>query len=151
LIILTLYVNIIFVHNSVQYLQVQMGQVGTYMHRLGFVLREKGMSPRELAVITEISDSTIYGIVNETSPYKTHIDVAELIAAALHVHIRDIFFMEELSHLGRPPKTGKKLAIQPAVGRHEAHCDACHLVGPKAKFCTECGAPLSEDSAQAQQ
>ncbi len=47
--------------------------------------------------------------IEQGGDFKTNIGVAELLAAALGLEVREIDWPRGLSHLGRPPKTGKRI------------------------------------------
>jgi DNA-binding XRE family transcriptional regulator len=96
------------------------------------------MSVKKLAEKTKLADSTIYKIENMSSPFKTHIEVAELIAEALECKLLDIFYKEELSHAGRPPLTGGKITVATVTTIEQKFCGIHFIELPKCGTCSFC-------------
>lgn len=96
------------------------------------------MSVPKLAEKTNLAASTIYKIENMSTPYKTHIEVAGLIAEALDCKVHDIFVREELSHVGRPPLTGDKTTVTTIVTIEQKFCGIHFIELPKCGTCSFC-------------
>lgn len=124
------------------------------MHPLEKHRKEAGLTRKELAERTGLATSTIERIEKGTSPYKTHMSVAILLADALSCEVTDLFKNDELSHLGRPPLTGRPITVQTTTiisvndaivqmsSRTEvgapAKCERCNYVLPLTLICDNC-------------
>ncbi|GEM_PF-1666926 len=126
------------------------------MHKLKKLRKDVGFSVEELAEYTGLSVSTIRGIENGTSQFRTNIGVAQILADTFDCDVNDIFASEELSHLGRPPLTGKPIGhvtsmLEVSVTKngqtetfrlfHELEgnaCERCHIVMPLTGKCPFC-------------
>ncbi len=126
------------------------------MHKLQELREDAGFTVAELAEYTGLSTSTIYGIENGTSEFKTHVGVAQILAETFDCDVNDIFTSEELSHRGRPPLTGKPIGhvtsmLEVSVTKngqtetfrlfHELEgsaCERCHIVMPLTGKCPFC-------------
>jgi transcriptional regulator with XRE-family HTH domain len=107
-------------------------------HRLHWVRKAKNMSVKVLAEKTNLAVSTIYKIENISSPFKTHIEVAELIAEALECKPSDIFYKEELSRVGRPPLTGGKVTVTMITTIEQKFCGIHFIELPTCGTCGFC-------------
>jgi len=79
------------------------------LHPLEKIRTAEHLSRQELAELSGVSAEKIRCIENGTSLYKTNDSVADKLAGALYRDRREIFRDEELSHLGRPAHTSKKI------------------------------------------
>lgn len=108
-----------------------------------FTLREaqrmRGLSDKALSKLSGISASAIYGIHSGTSPFQTHIGVAELLAEALQMEISDIKWPKGLSNRGRPPLTGTPITVNVTIVNGKI-CPTCHIALPL------CGGPCDNCS-----
>jgi DNA-binding XRE family transcriptional regulator len=138
-------------------------------HKLRGIRESAGLSVDELANRAGVAPNTVRIIENESSPFKTHVTVAEAIATALSVSTDEIFVKEELSHRGRPAGTGKGLLgavdvfdlsgatsidveVTVTVRRKMKVCPSCFLELPATGICDDCGpVKLSSDPVQAGQ
>lgn len=109
------------------------------MHKLRHLRESYGLSAPELSVLSDISVGAIHRIESGKNPYKTNDGVAKALAAALDVDVCDIFDAIELSHLGRPPHTGKPIGELRLIDSHETVCTRCFLVVPRTAECGNCG------------
>lgn len=107
------------------------------MHKLRNYRESYGLTAKDLSVRSDISVGAIYRIESGSSPYKTNEGVAFALAAALDVKVNDLFDPSELSHLGRPPHTGKPLTLR-LIESHEMQCPGCFLIVPQASGCDHC-------------
>ncbi len=80
-------------------------------HKLKRIRQDVGWTVVELSEQSGISVSTILGIENGTSRFKTNNGVASRLARALECHVSDIFDANELSDLGRPACTGGSYTV----------------------------------------
>lgn len=122
-----------------------MGKWGFVAHKLRRVRKENSLTRKELAELSGVGLATIIAIEDETTIYKINVETARLLEDALYMP-RKIFHPAELSHLGRPPKTGK-----PAAGKHsasarryETKCPHCFLLVPSLPRCGWCTGILDE-------
>jgi DNA-binding XRE family transcriptional regulator len=124
-----------------------------HRHALYYARVDAGLTREELADLTGLSLGTIWKIETKSSEFKTNRKVAELLAEALELPVRELFDSHELSHLGRPPLTGRPIGSSTAitvvqtttvmVGSNEALCTCCYLVVPCwGGECDNCGAQL---------
>lgn len=104
--------------------------------------RLEGLSVTDLAALSGIATSTIYHIEDPNWELRFNHDTAKALADALYVEVSDLFDNEELSHLGRPPHTGKE-CTKAASNPHRVTCTNCYLEVPKATYCNQCDAPLA--------
>lgn len=107
------------------------------LHRLRNYRESYGLTVKDLSILSDISVGAIHRIESGNSPYKTNEGVALALAAALDVEVHDLFDQSELSHLGRPPHTGKPITLR-LVESHEMLCPGCHLIVPQASGCDSC-------------
>jgi DNA-binding XRE family transcriptional regulator len=117
-----------------------------------------GLSLAELAELTGLSVSTLQKIEHETSEYKINRGVAIILADAFYCKVEDLFDRHELSHLGRPPLTGRPIVmerieftmrttssdgrqteLQVARTRQGIPCPNCYVVMPMTNVCDDCG------------
>lgn len=108
------------------------------MHRLRHYRESYGLSIKDLSVLSDISVTAIHRIESGSNPYKVNEGVAKALADALDTDVFSIFEKSELSHLGRPPHTGKPIVR--VVRPNETICPGCHLTMPKAGGCDTCAA-----------
>ena len=126
------------------------------MHKLKRLRKDVGFSIAELAEVSGLSESTIRGIEEGTSQYRTNIGVAMILADLFDCKVEDIFDSTEVSHLGRPPLTGvpigrmvKTVEITVTANgqsetlklTHELEgelCNKCWLVMPLTGACPFC-------------
>jgi DNA-binding XRE family transcriptional regulator len=106
------------------------------------VRRDEDLSVTDLATLSGIAPVTIYRIEDPQWEFKFNYNTAKALADALYVEVSDLFDHEELSHLGRPPHTGKA-CIQVATNPNKVVCPNCYLQVPKSLHCNQCEAPLS--------
>ena len=123
-------------------------------HRLQIIREDVGLTRKELAELAEVATQTIGHIENGSSPYKTHVTVANRLAGALYVKVSDIFYSTELSTYGRPAGTGTPIStmtltytrtetfIVQVTGGH-VQCPHCHMMVPPREACIDCERPLS--------
>lgn len=112
------------------------------MHQLRIIRESYGLTVHDLSVLSDISVNAITRIESGKNPYKTNEGVALALAHALDAEVCDIFDKTELSHLGRPPHTGKpigKAGELQIINSHETIC-GCGLVVPRAVGCDMCAA-----------
>lgn len=103
-------------------------------------LREaQGLTPADLAEATGLSLSTVLRIENG-SEFRTNANVAALVAEALGVEIDALFDHKDLSHLGRPPLTGRAIHIEVEARAHLA-CQCGMQLAAHAQECFNCGEP----------
>lgn len=101
-----------------------------------------GLSRKQLAKKSGISIETIQAIENQTKAFKINIGTAQALEAALNLSGK-IFHPVELSHLGRPPMTGKPVSKHDLQCAHyEIKCPHCYLLVPKLPYCGYCTRPL---------
>ncbi len=110
------------------------------MHKLRLVRTSYGLSVKDLSILSDISEGAIHKIESGKKTERTHEGVAEALAYALDVCVSDLFTVEELTHLGRPPHTGIAITPLRLVESWETICYGCHLVVNRAIGCTECAA-----------
>ena len=110
------------------------------MHKLRHFRESNGLTAKDLSILSDISVGAIHRIESGNNPYKTNEGVAFALAAALDVEIGDIFDKSELSHLGRPPHTGKPIGQLRLVESYETMCESHNLVVPRSVGCHECAA-----------
>ena len=108
------------------------------LHPLQIKREAEGLTLEELAELATVSPVTISVIEKGTSPYKTNEGVAQALADALYVNRSELFSPYELSHLGRPPGTGRPIGALRLIKSYEAICKGCNLVFHRAIGCTEC-------------
>jgi transcriptional regulator with XRE-family HTH domain len=90
------------------------------MHKLKLRRLELGFTQEEVVELTGISISTIQGIEGNKQ-HKIRFDVAAAIAEGLDSQLHTIFDARELSHLGRPAKTGRPI-VNIASKRRGSRC-----------------------------
>lgn len=117
------------------------------MHKLRGIRESYGLTINELAELSGIAPGTIRDIESGHKTYKIHDGVAKAIADALYEETLNIFQKTELSHLGRPPMTGRPLtpgASDPfKVAAGEVLCLSCCLITRTSSGdCLHCGTPL---------
>lgn len=123
------------------------------MHPVKSKREAVGFSVKDLAEYTGLATGTISAIENGTSEYKTHVKVAELLADAFGCTVRELFEADEVSHLGRPPLTGRPVTESLTITwtkraglrtdtftftheRRNEVCDTCHLELPLIGECS---------------
>jgi transcriptional regulator with XRE-family HTH domain len=99
--------------------------------------QERGLSIQELADLTHLSLNVIWRIEDGNSDQKIHEGVAKAIADVLHVDVNDIFDPLDLTHLGRPPFTGKKYSLNQVA--EPPICPNCFTQLPVTLVCDTCG------------
>jgi DNA-binding XRE family transcriptional regulator len=108
------------------------------MHRMQLVRENNGLTRRELSVLSEICPTTIYRIESGDTTFNINVETAQSLADTLCVKVEELFSPFELSHLGRPPHTGKRLTLRPA--RLNQVCPGCFLQLPATGICDNaCG------------
>lgn len=125
------------------------------VHRLQQLREAIPFSIAELAEYANLSPDTIRRI-EEGSEYKTSYRTAAILAEVFDCEIGDIFEKKELSHLGRPPQTGKPIkvtttqevkiehtdgsvdTITVSHTRQGAICPTCYLAMPLSGICENC-------------
>ena len=107
----------------------------TLSHELRHVRSGLGLTVKELSELSGISIGTIYRIESGDKTYKINDQTARAIADALYLQMLDVFKGDELSHLGRPPMTGKPI-VTPL--RRKKICPVHHLVLPSVGICDYC-------------
>lgn len=85
-----------------------MAQNDEMKHALQKIREILEVSITELADLSGISTTTIHRIESGDTTFKINEATAESLTAALGVRMFEVFSGTELSHLGRPPHTGKK-------------------------------------------
>ncbi len=108
------------------------------MHKLRHWRESYGLTVADLSELSDISVDVIHRIESGHNPYKVNETTAQALANALYLQVEDLFDKSELSHLGRPPHTGKPIGTFQLIKEHEMLCDGCNLVVPKAVGCQEC-------------
>ena len=116
-----------------------MKEVIRVTHNLRTKREEYGLSICDLSVLSDISVSAISSIESGRKPYKTNVGVALALAKALDCEVGDLFAKSELSHLGRPPHTGKPLSVEQELFPRDVLCLGCFLVVPAHIGCDNCG------------
>jgi transcriptional regulator with XRE-family HTH domain len=106
-------------------------------HKLKDVREANDLSVADLAVLSEISPCTIYRIESGDTTYKVNIGTAEALAYALDVPVEQLFTSLELSHIGRPPHTGKPIGVH--IEEDEDICPGCFIKRPVSGVCDTCG------------
>ena len=104
-------------------------------HHLRQVRTSLGLTVPELSELSGISNGTIYRIESGDTTYRINDRTALALADALYLQMLDIFKRDELSHLGRPPMTGKPI-IMPL--RRKKICPVHHLQLPTIGVCDFC-------------
>ena len=94
-----------------------------------------GLTVQELSELSDISVGTIYRIESGDKTYKINDQTARALADALYLQMLDVFKGDELSHLGRPPMTGKPI-VTPL--RRKKICPVHHLELPSVGVCDFC-------------
>jgi DNA-binding XRE family transcriptional regulator len=110
--------------------------------------QDLGLSVNEVARMSGISADTIYRIERSTTnPCKVNVETALSLAKALEAPLYSLFRDEELSGLGRTPKTGVKIGRN-VYHRVNAVCTQCNLEIPLAytTTCPDC-TPQRESAA----
>lgn len=107
----------------------------TLSHELRRVRHSLGLTVQELSELSGISVGTIYRIESGDKTYKINDQTARALADALYLQMLDVFKGDELSHLGRPPKTGKPI-VTPL--RRKKICTVHHLETPMTGICDFC-------------
>jgi transcriptional regulator with XRE-family HTH domain len=113
------------------------------VHQLRIIRESYGLTIHDLSVLSDISVNAITRIESGKNPYKTNEGVALALAHALDAEVCDIFDKTELSHLGRPPHTGKPIGTGPTLTllrAHEMLCPDCFTAVPRAVGCDMCAA-----------
>ena len=110
------------------------------MHKLRNYRESYGLTVAELSVLSDISVGAIHRIESGNNPYKVNEGVAMALAHALDVTVETLFAQTEVSHLGRPPHTGKPIGSLKLVNDHEMLCPGCNLLVPRAVGCDTCAA-----------
>ena len=109
------------------------------MSRLGAVRYENGLTIRDLSELSDISPGAIYRIEQGDSLHKTHVGVAQALADVFDLAVEDLFDEKDLTHLGRPPHTGRPLRLADELDCRDVVCPDCHLVlcraGTDCYFC----------------
>lgn len=108
-------------------------------HKLRSKRKEFDLTVCDLSVLSDISVSAISSIESGHKRFKTNVGVAFALAKALDCEVGDLFASHELSHLGRPPHTGKPLNAEHQCFPHEVLCPGCNLLVPSYRGCDECG------------
>ena len=108
-------------------------------HKLRVKREEYGLTICDLSVLSDISVAAISRIESGHNPYKTNTGVAFALAKALDCEVGDLFEQTELSHLGRPPHTGKPLTVEQQCFPREVVCPGCNLLVPSHQGCDDCG------------
>lgn len=112
-------------------------------HKLRDVRLALGLTVAQLAERSEVSTSAILRIESNDNEYRVNTTTASLLATALHAEVLSIFELGELSHLGRPPKSGRPLHEQTLLAAGEITCPSCCLITrPLAGKCTQCEQPI---------
>ena len=91
-----------------------------------------GLSQSDLSELSGISTGTIVRIENKQST-GIHQGVAWSLADALGVSMSDIDWPADLTHRGRPPKTGRPLTL--TVHHPVDSCNACFIMKSVAGEC----------------
>jgi len=109
-------------------------------HKLKRIRQDVGWTVKELYELSDISISTILGIENGTSRFKTNNGVASRLAKALECHVSDIFDATELSDLGRPACTGGSYEVTTTtvVFKYIACPDHPGIALPLSGECDKC-------------
>lgn len=110
------------------------------MHKLRNYRESYGLTVANLSVLSDISVGAIHRIESGNNPYKVNEGVALALAHALDLEVGQLFDKSELSHLGRPPHTGRPIGPLRLLAEHETVCEGCHLVVPRAIGCETCAA-----------
>ena len=103
-------------------------------HKLKEIREDNGLSVADLVVLSEISSCTIYRIESGDTTFKVNIGTAEALAYALDVEVCEIFASAELSHIGRPPHTGRPIGVVP-----QAEVELCSTHFIELSVTGECG------------
>jgi DNA-binding XRE family transcriptional regulator len=106
-------------------------------HKLREVRESLGLTQADLHELSGVSVETISRIENEDKTYKINKKTARLLAGAIYFTVLDIFKPEELSHLGRPPLTGKPIGVQTQEDVNDI-CPGCSIKRPVTGVCDTC-------------
>jgi len=119
-----------------------MAQNDEAKHALQKIREILEVSITELADLSGISVSSIRRIESGDTTFKINEATAESLTAALGVRMFEAFSGMELSHLGRPPHTGKKLD-NGDITHLETTCPHCRLItSNQLPNCVQCERPL---------
>ena len=116
-------------------------------HRVFTRRLELGLSVKTLSEKSGIAPGTIYRIERDgTTFHKVHVETALALAKALQAPLESLFRDEELSEVGRTPKTG--VATKVSHYWENVVCMTCHLEIPLAyaTICPDC-TPQRESAA----
>jgi DNA-binding XRE family transcriptional regulator len=105
-------------------------------HPVASAREDKGWTRQDLADASGLDVRTIRHIENGTRRYKTNESVAIALAHALGLKVTDLFTAEELSHLGRPARTGAPITTpaRPTL----LVCTVCSFELRRDKTCLNC-------------
>lgn len=110
------------------------------MHPLEQARTAQGLTRSALAHLAGVSYSAIWSI-ERGSDYKTNVDTASRIVRVLQVEFGSIFKHEDVSHIGRPPATGKPCVRQ--TRRPAVICPKCKIEVPTIGICDKCNEPVT--------
>lgn len=112
-------------------------------HRVRAIIRlGYGLTIADVSELSGLAVGTIRRI-EEGNPYHVNHQTAELLADALDVQVSDLFEPGDLSELGRPPATGRRLASTTRDADMPT-CPGCGMLNPAAlSECDYCGADLT--------
>lgn len=101
------------------------------MHKIEMRRIELDFSVAEVAILCDVSPQTIYRIESESGKHKVRQDTARSIALGLDSQLHTLFERSELTHLGRPPKTGHPIVDIASRKKHdkELECPDCNIIG----------------------
>ena len=99
------------------------------MHKIELRRIELGFSVADVAILTGLSQGTIYRIESENPDgYRVRLDTAQAIAYGLDSQLHTLFDGEELSHLGRPAHTGRPIVDIQTKRKTGQRCPECNVI-----------------------
>ncbi|HCH34020.1 TPA: hypothetical protein DEW05_00610 [Candidatus Saccharibacteria bacterium] len=84
---------------------------------------ERGLSVKELAILSKVSPPTIYKI--ETDTHCPHESTLAALAEALDIKLNDVLLPKGSTNLGKPAQSSGRTTPN-SQKRYGEHCDTCH-------------------------
>lgn len=106
-------------------------------HALRMFRSGLGLTVRQLSELSGIDPSTIHRI-ERGSEFRINIETAQALTDALSEKLLEVFSPHELSHLGRPPRTGTPIKKLQSASQQDKICPGCRLQLPLSGVCSEC-------------
>lgn len=98
-----------------------------------------GWTAHRLAVKAGLHTGTVMRALIPGGTVKTNVTSAEAIARALGLYMEDIYWVNGLTHQGRPAETGTPLRVAERQHCTDDVCPVHHLALPATKVCDLCG------------